>query len=1116
VRTNRVKLVFKWFRPNLIGLHGKKMGLLVIALFIIGTFAPLQLVGATRAAGKLDNSLIDRIDGVGGQGLRMQGDSVSVFVRLNPDYHASDVEGLMATRFVIGPPASPLAVYGSVAFNSILSLAASPAVSFVFPDVKIGFEQMKPDPEVYAEHLATDMFKVRQIIGADRVNQLGVNGTGVTIAIVDTGTDFTIPDLRDAVARNSLGQAVSFDADGQSFALTNLTVTRFGDLLATQGKVVSVWNSASYVDTSPSQPQIQKMTLHYNYLAPRVLSKSGLYHFGILREELADVISGSTVDVNFPVVVVDAKQAGVYDTVFVDMSTAYYNFLLQYRTSLNANASQELDLNLTWPSPQPSWNVHGFVNEQPHIAAPGKDLIDFDPTNSGVPVFSAGMLAYGVDLGGVAGRNFALVPPIDPKGNFINVFFDYESHGTSTASNAASRGVLKRDIYQNGTRLALPGIAPGAEIMGVKALWVGDTTFAWYYAAGFDWDPTDFSFKYTGNHRADIISNSWGDSDVIQDLGSTFGYDLMSQLADAFTIPHYLAPAYPGVVMLIAAGNGGFGYGTTASPGAAALPITVGASTNYAYRAQPGVRIKNEVQGSYDEVVPWSARGPTSIGETKPDVVDVGAFGFSDQSTLTGYGNGTSAYTIFGGTSMATPVTAGAVALILDEYRNTHGGAAPSPDIVKAILASSANDLSYDQFTQGSGRVNVWEAVAAAAEGHDSRLPTRFYLYSPATWDSVKGLLADSWDLNLGTPIPTTSSVATNWYAGIVLPGTSTSAIFDIAQATQPVTAQAYQYTLISTTSSRYVANSTITWVYIPKSSIPADAALMKVTLVFHFSDFANESSWTYRNLLLAQIYDTQYDSAGDISRITNGAPYSTTSELVVGNPLAKFRGVPAVRVVKQGNGGKASPEIPFELVFRYYKRSAWDWITQLSPSNNSLTATMTVPADATPGVYGGFIEVSTNGSQSLVPVSVVVPIVAPGRYQSLSPENTPYTNFEVYGAFDWSWRYEAGDWRTFAIIVPAGVSQLNVHVSWTDPQTLIQEHLTDPLGFLLASSEYPTSIYASSGKFKYVTNTGGPAEIISASNIQPGVYFVVLHNVLLGGSFAAYPENYTLNVEMA
>jgi hypothetical protein len=299
--------------------------------------------------------------------------------------------------------------------------------------------------------------------------------------------------------------------------------------------------------------------------------------------------------------------------------------------------------------------------------------------------------------------------------------------------------------------------------------------------------------------------------------------------------------------------------------------------------------------------------------------------------------------------------------------------------------------------------------------------------------------------------------------------------------------------------------------VKIPKSSIPSNADLMKVTLVYPFSDFVNSTSWSYSNLLLPQIYDTGFDSAGHISRITNAAPYGTTAEVDVGKPLTKFRGTPAVRVLKEGS----TPSMPFELVVQYYERSPWSWVTRLSTSNDSLRARLTVPADATPGVYGGFIAVSENAEVTVIPTSVVVPIVAGGTYQASVSGNTPYSNFDVYGAFNWDWRYEAGDWRTFAIIVPPGVSGLKVHLSWADSQTLIQEHLTGPLGFLVASSEYPTSLYEGSGKFRWYTNTGGPAEDISASAIQPGVYFLVLHNVLFGGSLADYPENYTLNVEM-
>ena len=318
-------------------------------------------------------------------------------------------------------------------------------------------------------------------------------------------------------------------------------------------------------------------------------------------------MSGDTVTVNFPLVVVDSTTPNVYDTVVVDMSTAYYNFLKQYEAKLNGDASQSLGVGLKWPDPNPSWNDHSFADETPHKVG-GTDIITFDADHDGVPDFSAGLLSFGIDLSGRTGHYFSLLPPIDPQGNFVNVFFDFESHGTSTASNSASCGILKRDIYQNGTLISLPGIAPDAKVMGVKALWLGEVTFGWYYAAGFDWNPIDFSFKYTGNHRADIISNSWGDSDPIWDLSSTFGMDYMSQLADEFSLPHYLDPSYPGTVMVMAAGNGGFGYGTTTSPAASTLAITVGASTSYAYRAQPHLTLKDEVAGSYDEVVPWSAR----------------------------------------------------------------------------------------------------------------------------------------------------------------------------------------------------------------------------------------------------------------------------------------------------------------------------------------------------------------------------------------------------------------------------------------------------------------------------------------------------------------------------
>jgi subtilisin family serine protease len=62
------------------------------------------------------------------------------------------------------------------------------------------------------------------IIQADRVAaDYGLNGTGATVAIVDTGTDFSNDDMRHAVARDDRGVPIMLDADGHGIVLTRAT-----------------------------------------------------------------------------------------------------------------------------------------------------------------------------------------------------------------------------------------------------------------------------------------------------------------------------------------------------------------------------------------------------------------------------------------------------------------------------------------------------------------------------------------------------------------------------------------------------------------------------------------------------------------------------------------------------------------------------------------------------------------------------------------------------------------------------------------------------------------------------------------------------------------------------
>ena len=169
-----------------------------------------------------------------------------------------------------------------------------------------------------------------------------------------------------------------------------------------------------------------------------------------------------------------------------------------------------------------------------------------------------------------------------------------------------------------------------------------------------------------------------------------------------------------GVVVVVAAGNTGYGYNQSLSrgpvaagqdvtindPGNAELAITVGAT----HRDMP------HVYGvSY-----FSSKGPTGDGRLKPDIVAPGEKIISCQS-----GNaiqpGASApqienaafYKEDSGTSMAAPHVSGVIAAFLSVRREFIG----NPDAVKKIFMSTATDLKRAVYFQGKGLVDLMRAI---------------------------------------------------------------------------------------------------------------------------------------------------------------------------------------------------------------------------------------------------------------------------------------------------------------------------------------------------------------------------------------------------------------------
>ena len=105
-----------------------------------------------------------------------------------------------------------------------------------------------------------------------------------------------------------------------------------------------------------------------------------------------------------------------------------------------------------------------------------------------------------------------------------------------------------------------------------------------------------------------------------------------------------------------------------------------------------------------------SSRGPSSIGDPKPDIMSIGAHGFTPSSVLkSDKDSKDESFSLFGGTSMAAPLVPGSAAILMEEMKKK------SQDYdsftIKNILMSTATDLQNDPFTQGSGLSNIKSAL---------------------------------------------------------------------------------------------------------------------------------------------------------------------------------------------------------------------------------------------------------------------------------------------------------------------------------------------------------------------------------------------------------------------
>ncbi len=328
-------------------------------------------------------------------------------------------------------------------------------------------------------------------------------------------------------------------------------------------------------------------------------------------------------------------------------------------------------------------------------------------TGIGVAVIDSGIAAH-PDLNNASGTSRVVYSQSFVAGDTTTS--DKYGHGTHVAGLIGGNGASSGS--GNGYAATYAGMAPNVNIINLRVLdQNGAGTDSQVIAA----IQQAISLKSTYNIR--VINMSLG-----RPVYEKYTLDPVDQAVEAAW--------KAGIVVVCAAGNSGRfaptnGFGTVGVPANDPAVITVGATMT----ELTSTRVD-------DQIASYSSKGPTTLDHiVKPDLVAPGNAQVSlrvagstldtlyPQYAVTPNNGNASKYYVLSGTSMATPVVSGAVALLLQKTPTL------TPDQVKARLMKTAwkgvgqytyshdtfgnmYNNEYDLFTYGAGYLDIDAALA--------------------------------------------------------------------------------------------------------------------------------------------------------------------------------------------------------------------------------------------------------------------------------------------------------------------------------------------------------------------------------------------------------------------
>ena len=235
--------------------------------------------------------------------------------------------------------------------------------------------------------------------------------------------------------------------------------------------------------------------------------------------------------------------------------------------------------------------------------------------------------------------------------------YDDNGHGTFVAGVCAGNGALSGGKYM--------GFAPKANIYSLKALDSKGEAFSNKILNAMQW-----VYENHKKYKIKVVCMSFGS----EPLG--LNDPIMNGAEELWK---------SGIIVVAAAGNSGPEFQSIKSPGVSKRIITVGGMDDNRLD-------DNNFSSTFFEIADFSSRGP-SFKSFKPDLV---APAVDIISCKIGGG-----YTKLSGTSVATPMIAGAMCLLCEKNPNI------TPDEAKRKLLSVCKPISYNRNLEGFGYPNL-------------------------------------------------------------------------------------------------------------------------------------------------------------------------------------------------------------------------------------------------------------------------------------------------------------------------------------------------------------------------------------------------------------------------